>query len=109
MSALKIISNVLNHSTLFQIFKSFSNVKNYSQLFGTPVSYLPRPASWIKEWGETYHQRTGRGSWGGCSPPCRKKISIIRAKLMYRSGKDTVKKYFIIQYLDLFVFIPQLA
>ena len=40
------------------------------------------------------HQRTGRGGWGGwggCSPPCRKKISIIRAKLMYRSGKDTVK------------------
>ena len=28
---------------------------------------------------------------GGCSPPCRKKNSIIRAKLMYRSGKDTVK------------------
>ena len=28
---------------------------------------------------------------GGCSPPCRKKNSIIGAKLMYRSGKDTVK------------------
>ena len=37
------------------------------------------------------HQRTGREGWGGCSPPCRKKISITRAKLMYRSGKDTVK------------------
>ena len=38
------------------------------------------------------HQRTGRGRWGGgCSPPCRKKNSIVRAKLMYRSGKDTVK------------------
>ena len=37
------------------------------------------------------HQRTGRGAWGGCGPPCRKKISIIRAKLIYRSGKDTVK------------------
>ena len=35
------------------------------------------------------HQRTGRG--GGCSPPCRKKNSIIGAKLMYRSGKDTVR------------------
>ena len=40
---------------------------------------------------DIYHQRTGRGGWGGCSPPCRKKNSIIRAKLMYRSGKDTVK------------------
>ena len=38
-----------------------------------------------------WHQRTGRGGWGGCSPPCQKKNSIIRAKLMYRSGKDTVK------------------
>ena len=47
--------NVLNHSTLFQIFKSFADIKNYSQLFGTPVSYLPRSASWKKEWGETYH------------------------------------------------------
>ena len=37
------------------------------------------------------HQRTGRGGWGGCSPPCREKNSIIRAKLMYRSGKDTVR------------------
>ena len=37
------------------------------------------------------------------------KKSIIRAKLMYRSGKETVKKYFIIEYLDLFVFTPQLA
>ena len=34
------------------------------------------------------HQRTGRGR---CSPPCRKKNSIIRAKLMYCSGKDRVK------------------
>ena len=37
------------------------------------------------------HQRTGRGGWGGCSPPCREKNSIIRAKLMYHSGKDTVR------------------
>ena len=54
MSTLRIISNVLNHSTVFQI-KSFSDVKNYSQLFGTLVSYLPRSASWTKEWGKTYH------------------------------------------------------
>ena len=41
---------------------------------------------------KTYlHQRTGRGGWGGCRPPCREKSSIIRAKLMYRSGKDTVR------------------
>ena len=38
MSALRIISNLVNHSTLFQM--SFSDVKNFSQLFGTPVSYL---------------------------------------------------------------------
>ena len=38
-----------------------------------------------------YHQRTGRGDWGACSPPVGKKNSIIRGKLMYRSGKDTVK------------------
>ena len=37
------------------------------------------------------HQRTGRGSWGGCSPPCQEKNSIIRAKLMYNSGKDSVR------------------
>ena len=55
MSALRIISNVLNHSTMFQIFKSFSDVKNYIQLFGMLVSYLPRSASWTKEWGQTYH------------------------------------------------------
>ena len=43
---------------------------------------------------------------GGAAPTVGKKSSIIRAKLMYRSGG---KKYFIIQYLDLFVFIPHLA
>ena len=34
-----------------------------------------------------------RGGEGGCnpSPPIGKKISIIRAKLMYHSRKDTVK------------------
>ena len=32
-----------------------------------------------------------RGGWGGATPPHRKKISIIRAKLMYHSRKDTVK------------------
>ena len=32
-----------------------------------------------------------RGGWGGATPPRRKKISIIRAKLMYQSRKDTVK------------------
>ena len=38
------------------------------------------------------HQRTGRGGLGGLQPPLsEKKNSIIRAKLMYRSGKDTVK------------------
>ena len=40
------------------------------------------------------HQRTGRGGWGGCSPPSRGKNSIIRAKLMYRSGKDTAKIFY---------------
>ena len=33
----------------------------------------------------------GGGGWGGCSPPLSEKNSIIRAKLMYCSGKDTVK------------------
>ena len=41
------------------------------------------------------HKRTGRGggAGGGCSPPppVGEKNSIIWAKLMYRSGKDTVK------------------
>ena len=42
--------------------------------------------------GTWHHRRTGRGgSWGGCSAPCRKKSSTIRAKLMYRSGKRIVK------------------
>ena len=37
------------------------------------------------------HQRTGRGGLGGLQPPLSEKNSIIRAKLMYCSGKDTVK------------------
>ena len=37
------------------------------------------------------HQRTGRGGLGGLQPPLSEKNSIIRAKVMYRSGKDTVK------------------
>ena len=39
-----------------------------------------------------HHQHTGRGAGvGGLPPPQWKKNSIILAKLMYRSGKDTVK------------------
>ena len=37
------------------------------------------------------HQRTGRGGWGAAAPPVGKENSIIRAKLMYRSGKDRVQ------------------
>ena len=37
---------------------SVLDVKNYSQLFGTLVSYLPRSASWTKEWRETYLRLT---------------------------------------------------
>ena len=40
MSALRIISNALTTLHCFRFFKSFSDVKNYSQVFGTPVSYL---------------------------------------------------------------------
>ena len=32
----------------------------------------------------------GGGGWGSSRPPVGKKINIIRAKLMYRSGKDTL-------------------
>ena len=53
------------------------------------------------------HQRTGRG--GCAAPPVGKKNSIIRAKLTYRSGKDTVKNILLFNILDLFVFIPYLA
>ena len=42
--------------------------------------------------------RGGRAG-GGCSPPCRKEISIIRAKLMYCSGKDTVKNILLLNIL----------
>ena len=46
----------------------------------------------FKRHARRVHQHTGRGGWGSCSPPCwKKKINIIWAKLMYRSGKDTVK------------------
>ena len=57
MSALRIILNVSNHSTVFQIFEVIFTLifKNYSQLFRIPVSYLPRSTSWTKEWGKTYH------------------------------------------------------
>ena len=37
------------------------------------------------------HLRTGGAGEAAASPVGKKKISIIRAKLMYRSGKDTVK------------------
>ena len=38
------------------------------------------------------HQHTGRGGWGGgLQPSLSGKNSIIRAKLMYRSGKDSKK------------------
>ena len=54
MSALRIISNALTTLYCFRFFKSFSEVKNYSQVFGTPVSYLSRSlatclALWTKE------------------------------------------------------------
>ena len=54
MSALSIISNVLSHSTLFQIFKVIFGCQELQSVFGTPVSYLPNSASWTKEWRETY-------------------------------------------------------
>ena len=52
------IENYFEHIRLLYSvsdFLSFLDVKNYSQLFGTLVSYLPRSASWTKEWGQTYH------------------------------------------------------
>ena len=54
MSALSIISNVLSHSTLFQIFKVIFGCQELQSVFGIPVSYLPKSASWTKEWRETY-------------------------------------------------------
>ena len=42
------------------------------------------------------------GGWRGCSPPFRKKISSIRAKLMYRSGKDIVKN---ILFLNILIYL----
>ena len=55
---------------------------------------------------EDTHQRTGRGGWGGCSPPSRGKNSIIRAKLMYRSGKETVKNILLFNIL-IYLFSPR--
>ena len=44
------------------------------------------------------------GGAGGAAPPVGKKNSIIRAKLMYRSGKDTVKNILLFNILiDLFL------
>ena len=41
---------------------------------------------------ENRHQRTGRGAGGAAAAAAAVgKNSIIRAKLMYRSGKETVK------------------
>ena len=45
-------------------------------------------------WASAY----GAGGLGGLQPPLSEKNSIIRAKVMYRSGKDTVN-YFIINIL----------
>mgnify|MGYP002259997370 CR=1 FL=1 len=42
-------------------------------------------------WVQTSAYGAGGGGSGGCSPPSRGKNSIIQAKLMYRSGKKTVK------------------
>ena len=51
------------------------------------------------------HQRTGLG---GCSPPCRKKNSIIPAKLMYRSDKDTVK-YILLFHILIYLFSSRIS
>ena len=46
------------------------------------------------------HKRTGGGGGGGgCSPPSRKNNGIIRAKLMYRLCKDTVKNILLFNFL----------
>ena len=55
-----------------------------------------RPLLAGKPRSNRHHQRTGRGCWGGCSLPSRQKNSIIRAKVVYRSGKETVKKYILL-------------
>ena len=46
------------------------------------------------------------GLGGGCSPPSRGKNSIIRAKLMYRSGKDTVENILLFNIL-IYLFSPR--
>ena len=51
------------------------------------------------------HKRTGRGA-GGLSSPSRKNNSIIRAKLMYRSGNNTVKNILLFNIL-IYLFLPR--
>ena len=46
--------------------------------------------------GATYKSARGGLGWGGYNTPCRKNNSIIRAELMYRSGKDTMVIYFFV-------------
>ena len=53
------------------------------------------PTRWIKaatsEWRWLIASAYGAGGLEGLQPPLSEKNSIIRAKLMYCSGKDTVK------------------
>ena len=44
------------------------------------------------------HQRTGRGA-GGAAASLSEKSGIVRAKLMYRSGKDSVKNILLVNIL----------
>ena len=46
----------------------------------------------VSQLAPAYSSAYGSGGWGGgLQPPPVGKNSIIRVKLMYRSGKDTVR------------------
>ena len=76
------------HSTLVLTVLTSLSKHSSSGVSLAPLNGAKMSSHWIGRIAvdNVRHRRTGRG---GCSPPCRKKNSIIRAKLMYHSGKDS--------------------
>ena len=95
------------------IYFGFISLRSNSEEWkpGMPNGYEGSFLSQSSNWSTTLltgqhqtHQRTG--GWGGCSPPSRGKNSIIRAKLMYCSGKETVKNILLFNIL-IYLFSPR--
>ena len=102
------LTNLLPISNWHEVLDIVFVYKAVNNLGRLPLVKTDRPSRSVRKWytsvrrtgsGRNHASAYGTGEMGGCSPPplpVGEKNSIIRAKLMYRSGKETVKKYLII-------------